>query len=449
MPTNTYIALDKKTIDVAVSNITFTGISSAYTDLVIIGAINGVSSATDVWMRVGNGSVDTGTNYSWTWMSGNSAGANSESAANSSYLYFDGWGTISTSPSIMELNYMNYANTSTYKSIIMQRGDSSKEVNAQIGLWRGLTAINTIQIGLAAGNFNVGTTFSLYGIAKEGTSPAPKATGGAIYSDSTYYYHVFGATGTFTPLSSLACDYLVVAGGAGGGTGNGGGGGGAGGYVYGSSTLSATGYTATIGAGGGGAGDGTNTTFNSLTALKGGKGGNSVGGGTGGSGTYGSGGGSGRDSGSATGGAGTSGQGFAGGGPAIGSNTNGGGGGGGAGGTGYPGKDDSPVDNGGLGGIGTSTYSSWSLATGIGQIVAGTYYIAGGGGGCPVTTVPALGGYGGGGQSATYQSGGTIYATSGQANTGSGGGGGGNTGNWTSGPGNGGSGVVIVRYAKV
>ena len=36
MATNTYVALDKVTVGIATPSITFTGISQAYTDLVIV-----------------------------------------------------------------------------------------------------------------------------------------------------------------------------------------------------------------------------------------------------------------------------------------------------------------------------------------------------------------------------------------------------------------------------
>ena len=46
---------------------------------------------------------------------------------------------------------------------------------------------------------------------------SPKATGGTVTSDSTYWYHTFTSNGTFTPSQALSCDVVVVAGGAGGG----------------------------------------------------------------------------------------------------------------------------------------------------------------------------------------------------------------------------------------
>jgi hypothetical protein len=147
-----------------VSNYTFTSIPTTYTDLILIGSINGVSVAADIWYRVGNGSVDTGTNYSWTWLSGFLATADSERASNNSKLYIDGWGTIGTGNSIIKTQINNYSNTTTFKTVLTQRTDAAKEANAQVGLWRSTSAINTLQLGLDSGTFNSGTVLTLYGI---------------------------------------------------------------------------------------------------------------------------------------------------------------------------------------------------------------------------------------------------------------------------------------------
>ena len=90
-----------------------------------------------------------------------------------------------------------------------------------------------------------------------GSSSGSKATGGIVFQDATYYYHVFNSTGTFVPSAALSSvHYLNVAGGGGGGSGRAGGGG-AGGYltnISGSavSMVSGTTYTITVGSGGAG-----------------------------------------------------------------------------------------------------------------------------------------------------------------------------------------------------
>ncbi len=145
-----------------------------------------------------------------------------------------------------------------------------------------------------------------------------KGSGGTVteitVSGTVYEVHSFTATGssTFTPPSGAgSVEYLVVAGGGGGGnsTDRTGGGGGAGGVLNGSSyAVTVQGYTVTVGAGGTANTAGSISVFDILTAIGGGRGGQS----TNHAGTGGSGGGAYHNAADA-GAAGTAGQGTAGG----------------------------------------------------------------------------------------------------------------------------------------
>jgi len=450
MATNTYVALQTQTLATSASSVTFSAIPQGYTDLVLVGnyffVSTGVRYAT---LRVGNGTLDTGSNYSDTYLdtypsTPNSGRNSNNTTALFSYSHSSGVSTTASQTAIA--NFMNYSNTTTYKSIINRNNSGTNMVSIYGNLWRSTAAIDTIQVIAGAADFATGSTFSIYGIRAEGVSPAPKATGGAIYSDSTYYYHAFGASGVFTPSQALTVDYLVVAGGGGGST-NEAGGGGAGGLrstvtaTGGLGTLesalslsSATNYTVTVGGGGAAAGtvgtQGSNSVFATITSTGGGGGGNGgavggAGGSSGGGGAYGS-----NAAGTRTA---SPVQGFSGG---IGSVVNGGaGGGGGAGAVGVAGTA-STAGNGGAG----LELTAFATATGTG---VNKYYAGGGGGGAFTGSTQSTGGAGGGG------AGGAGTPTVGSAaiaNTGGGGGGGGTGGAIVGGAG--GSGLVIVRYTK-
>jgi hypothetical protein len=454
MATNTYVALDKVTVGTATNSITFSSIPSTYTDLVLVATGKNSTSFDGIDIRVGNGSLDTGSNYSQTMLNGNGSSAQSSRDSNATSMTNMGI-TSSSTEQVSIYHFMNYSNTTTYKTVLARSNVADFRVAAIVGLWRSTSAINTIQLRSdnASYNFTVGSTFSLYGIAAVGASPAAKATGGAIYSDDLYYYHVFGSTGTFTPLSSLSCDYVIVAGGGGSGGANYAGGGGAGGLrQFTSQTLSATGYTVTIGGGGSGGAvnnigtSGSNSSFNSASATGGGRGGGDTGSSTRQGASGGSGGGNYLNFTSA-GGAGNAGsyspvEGYAGGASVAGSPYQGGTGGGGAGGTG---------NYNAYGGIGatSSLINAIGAATGVAQLSSGNYYLAGGGAGGAGTdftlgqTTAVPGGAGGGGNGGGYTAGGT--GSNGVANTGGGAGG---VGGYGSTGYAGGSGVVIVRYLK-
>jgi hypothetical protein len=435
MPTNTYVALDKATVTTATPSITFTNINQGYTDLVIIANTKNSSVSVNSLELRFNG--DSATNYSLTFFYGDGTSAVSSRLSNRNQGII-GWdSTTEFTPSIV--NIQNYSNATTFKTVLCRSSDATGRVAAWVNLWRKTPeAITSITINSQSpANIAVGSTFSLYGIAA--SSVGAKATGGAIYSDADYYYHAFAGNGTFTPTQSLTADVLVVAGGGGAGGSFSGGAGGAGGLLgFTSQSLTTTNYTITVGAGGsavtsGNAGNtGNDSQFASLTLVKGGGGGGGNNAGANNGKTGGSGGGSTSTSsppGSA--GAATSGQGFAGG---VGSTDDAtyrnGGGGGGAGAVGGN-AGASGTQTTAVGGVGSSAFSSWGAATGTGQNVAGTYYYAGGGAG---------------GNSAAGLGGGGLPNTSGAANTG-GGAGTGQAGNTNPQP-QGGSGIVIIRYAK-
>lgn len=296
---------------------------------------------------------------------------------------------------------------------------------------------------LAGGTTGTITLIDAAGRQSNGISTSVQTlpTGGSITTNGSYKIHTFTSsssfiTGTYALMGNY--EYIIVAGGGAAGTAHtGAGGGGGGGYLTGNVSLSpSTTYNIVIGAGGTApnagpdttGGNGQNSTAFSLTAIGGGGGGayNSASG----AGNSGGSGGGGEQDGS-KGGAGTPGQGFAGGGGAA-APQYGSGGGGGAGAVGSAGSSTA----GGDGGIGRA--DTWTGAT---------RYLAGGGGGNVYTSsgTEGAGGSGGGG------AGGSTAAPQGNdggANTG--GGGGGNKGTSVSPAlyrgGNGGSGIVIIRY---
>jgi hypothetical protein len=438
---NTYTELLKTTVGTATSSVTLdlTGISG-YTDLVIVA--NGTSSGDASFMMRFNG--DSASNYSTTYLYGTGSSVVSGRASNDTYIV--GMGRTNTTGGASIIHLQNYANTTTYKTVIGRGSAAASLVIAAVGLWRSTSAITSILITPESSNtISVGSTFSLYGIANADQGAA-KATGGIITEDATYWYHTFAASSAFIPKQSLTCDVLVVAGGGGGGYGAGGGGGAGGLLAYTSQALTAISYNVTVGAGGaaGTAGsqvnNGVNSQFASLTASTGGGGGASWTGGSGVAAGSGGSGGGGTTTTYTSGGTGSQGNN---GGTGFATSNQGSGGGGGFGAVG--GNASSGV--GGAGGAGTSTYSSWLTATGTGL----NGFIAGGGGGIGGggSGVGGAGGSGGGGGGANGSTP-TTFASPGVkdavVNTGGGGGGGFGSGGFP--VGNGGSGVVIVRYAK-
>ena len=440
MPTTMQL-ISAQTLTSASASVTFSSIPQTFTDLKCVMSVRTTNSATNGSVLVGFNGTSNSTNWSIRYLEGSGASASSGTGTSGVVGYPPAANATASTFGNLEVYVPNYTasvNKSLSVDSVMENNATTAYADLIAGLWSNTSAISSIQITPGSGNFAIGSSFYLYGIssdtANQNTS-GPYAFGGDIITtDGTYWYHAFLGSNSFTPQKNLTADVLVVAGG-GGGAGGVGGGGGAGGYqkFTSQSLLSNTPYSVTIGAGGvGGSGSGvtgitkgSNSVFGSLTASSGGGYGGSInatanatsgGSGGGGAGAY-------------TKGTGTAGQGNNG---ADGGNA--GGGGGGAGGAGTS----ASSINGGAGGAGTNTDSSWATATNTG--VSGYYAGGGGGGGNAGGTGGAAGS---GGATAGTQTGNASNAT---ANTGSGGGGGAYNGSAFAG-GNGGSGIIILRYA--
>ena len=258
--------------------------------------------------------------------------------------------------------------------------------------------------------FTVTDSLSEVATSSEFTTSTTATVQETITYSGGYTIHTFTSSGTFTSDVPRNVEVLVVAGGGGGAGGksgvSNGGGGGAGGYIYNSSYSVSGSVSVTVGAGGAGGNNtlpssgtnGENSVFDTLTAVGGGGGGSTGNGNAGGSG-----GGAGGVATTKTGGAATSGQGFKG---------------------------------------GDNTTASYAPGGGGGSSAAGQnnrVTTMGGGGAGTVSSIN--------GSAVTYAKGGDAIASTivnGTANTGNGGSGGYSVGSYAGG--NGGSGVVIVRY---
>jgi hypothetical protein len=316
-------------------------------------------------------------------------------------------------------------------AVILPRGTTAERpASPVLGAMRVNTSLNALEFYTGSG----WSPILSYGFT---------ATGGVVTDIPGYRVHTYTSSGTFTAGATGGnVEVLVVGGGGGGGSDGGeGGGGGGGGVVYAASYSVAASQAISVVVGGGGTGassytprnnsSGANSTFGAITAFGGGSGGcypgdNRNGSGTGAAGGSGGGGGgnfSGTDFGhvggatSQTSNGGGTGYGNAGATGVIGTLYLGGGGGG-AGGAGFPGSG----STGGTGGPGLSFSISGNAV----------HYGAGGAGGSNGGPV-AQGGLGGGGNE----------GVNGVAGTGGGGGAASPTA-----VGNGGSGVVIVRYPR-
>jgi hypothetical protein len=434
---STYTPIATVTLSSTTFEFAFNAIPQYFTDLILVADGNTLAGPTDNALRFNNDS----TTCSLTGLL-NDGSTGTSYGTSAAYIPTNGlWSSSGRSSRIVHI--MNYSNPNIFKTVLV-RTNNGTQIAAQVGTYPVTDPITSMQIWAGGSNFVAGTTFNLYGIQEGGGY----ALGGDIVTtDGTYWYHAFLSSGVFTPTKNLLVDYAVVGGGGSGG--QPGSGGGAGGFrTFTSQSLTAnTSYVAVVGAGGVAQSynrgvNGNNSSFNSAISAGGGGGGgyeqNGFSGGSGG-------GAGGRGTGNGTGGTGntpsTS--------PSQGNNGGTGTGdlqaGGGGGGAGAAGGNATNSSNTAQGGVGSTAISSWGLATGTGQNDSGTVYFAGGGGGSRnvSSNFSSAGGLGGGG-AGQWSASTSGSPQSGTANTG---GGGGACGGNMAFAGNGGSGIVIVRYA--
>ena len=167
----TYEPIATQTLGSSATEINFTSISGSYTDLVLV--MNGAMSRTGAafLMRVGNGSIDSGANYSETDLYGTGSAAGS--ARRSSQTEWNIFSNIGSSTTVGEntfiIQLMNYSNTTTNKTALGRAANASSSsfpgTAAAVFLWRSTSAINTIRLFRnSTDTFVTGSTFTLYGI---------------------------------------------------------------------------------------------------------------------------------------------------------------------------------------------------------------------------------------------------------------------------------------------
>jgi hypothetical protein len=167
----TYVPLFKNTLLSSASSVTFGAsgtIPQTYTDLVLVCQTKQSSSSSYSQIQVGNYSansgVDTGTNYSMTALygTGSSATSDRQTGRTAFYPFFDFIESTSNFTTSIT-HFMNYSNSSTYKTFLVRGNDAGQGTEALVALWRSTNNINIITIS-SNNTFAAGSTFTLYGI---------------------------------------------------------------------------------------------------------------------------------------------------------------------------------------------------------------------------------------------------------------------------------------------
>jgi hypothetical protein len=156
MPTPTYTPLANLTLGSSASTVTFSSISQAYRDLVIV--LSGTTSVdTTINIRFNS---DSGSNYSYVQMFGN--GSVAGSGANTVTSIFSA--VLRTTMGNDVVQIMDYSATDKHKSVLIRRNHAGADTVASAERWANTSAITSISLVTGSGTYNSGTSFALYGI---------------------------------------------------------------------------------------------------------------------------------------------------------------------------------------------------------------------------------------------------------------------------------------------
>ena len=174
--TATYEKIATNTLTSNQSSITFSSISSAYTDLVLICFYR--DTRTEVYSYPGiRFNSDTGSNYSFTRVFGDGSSTYSQRQTSTTSVQIgEGSGANSASgiyvPIIVQIQ--DYLNSTTYKALLSRtsgvQAGGGLNAGATVGLWRNTNTITSVTIIPDTGggtNIASGSTFTLYGIKAE------------------------------------------------------------------------------------------------------------------------------------------------------------------------------------------------------------------------------------------------------------------------------------------
>ena len=160
------------TVGTAVATVDFGSIPADYTHLQIRVMTQDTRNTpvNRLSIRVGNGSVDTGSNYSYHYLSADGATV-ATSGGNDSKIpagYSNSATTLSSTYGVGIWDILDYANTNKYKTMKILSGcdlNGSGELAVATGAWLSTVAIDTIRFySNNAGDLSQYSTFSLYGI---------------------------------------------------------------------------------------------------------------------------------------------------------------------------------------------------------------------------------------------------------------------------------------------
>lgn len=150
----------------ATNTITFSSIPATYTDLYIV--FSSLSDTNNTQRIRFNG--DTAANYWLRYFYGTYAGSVDGSTTNADSIYTISaiTGASTTKPGTAVVHVLNYRRTDRLKTVLQTFGQAATssvgDATFLVATWNNTNAINSISFTRTGGNYNAGTTATIYGI---------------------------------------------------------------------------------------------------------------------------------------------------------------------------------------------------------------------------------------------------------------------------------------------
>ncbi len=175
-----FTVIDHTELGAAASSWDVSSIPSSYDHLLIKASVRtdtaGANALDNMTLLVGDGSLDTGTNYSSTWLTNYSGSvASAQTAATSGSVYHKVNNATSTADTFTNVSIWipHYANTANFKQFLTLLALEGASTTAyyysdilRADLWSSTAAIDEIQLSAATAtqDFVQYSTFTLYGV---------------------------------------------------------------------------------------------------------------------------------------------------------------------------------------------------------------------------------------------------------------------------------------------
>lgn len=162
----TYEPIATTTLTTATGTVDLTSIPGTFTDLIIV--VQGTTTVDNYDVQMYFNNDTTSGLYSKTQIEGNGTSIYNGRTSNANFIGLNSnIGNDDTIPSIIVLQFNNYANTTTFKTVLSREtmwATADKGTALRVGLWRNTNAITSVSLKANGSTWKSGSSFTLYGI---------------------------------------------------------------------------------------------------------------------------------------------------------------------------------------------------------------------------------------------------------------------------------------------